>query len=197
MTTKEKILEAARELFRQKGVDGVNMRELAEAAGVNKGLLHYYYKTKQSIFKEVFSQEARMLLSDLQQIVRKDIALEEKISAIVDRYFQLLTENPKLPQFVLFEASRDADLMEEIPFPHIAKEVSGRLGEDLKKIGRFTAPGDGLQFLLDIISLCVFFFAMRPLVQQIFKDGEEDKLQEVAKHRKEHVKSLLIKSLQS
>ncbi len=59
--TRDRIVIAARELFVQHGQHGVNMRELAERAGVNKGLLHYYFKTKESIFREVFQHQAGRL----------------------------------------------------------------------------------------------------------------------------------------
>jgi len=55
--TRRRIVAAAEELFRAKGLDGVNMRELAEMAGVNKGLLHYYFKTKDQLLDAVVAEK--------------------------------------------------------------------------------------------------------------------------------------------
>ena len=52
--TEEKILKAAEEVFVQKGLDGARMQEIADKAGINKSLLHYYYRTKDKLFSKVF-----------------------------------------------------------------------------------------------------------------------------------------------
>ncbi|HEX2898201.1 MAG TPA: helix-turn-helix domain-containing protein, partial [Bacteroidia bacterium] len=52
--TEFRILEAARHIFQQKGFDGARMQEIADTAQINKGLLHYYFKSKDALFHKVF-----------------------------------------------------------------------------------------------------------------------------------------------
>ena len=66
--TKDKLLETAHSLFEEKGFDGVSMREIAEEAKVNKGLLHYYFKSKQAVFLGVFKIVSK-LLSPLKELI--------------------------------------------------------------------------------------------------------------------------------
>ncbi|MCK5169531.1 MAG: helix-turn-helix transcriptional regulator, partial [Bacteroidales bacterium] len=52
--TEQKIMDAAKEVFQQKGMTGARMQEIADKAGINKALLHYYYRTKEKLFEKVF-----------------------------------------------------------------------------------------------------------------------------------------------
>ena len=53
MNTEQKILDAAKDVFQQKGMTGARMQEIADKAGINKALLHYYYRTKDKLFEKV------------------------------------------------------------------------------------------------------------------------------------------------
>jgi AcrR family transcriptional regulator len=55
LNTEEKILEAAAQEFIQKGRSGARMQEIANNAGINKALLHYYYRSKDMLFESVFT----------------------------------------------------------------------------------------------------------------------------------------------
>ncbi|HNA17232.1 MAG TPA: helix-turn-helix domain-containing protein, partial [Ferruginibacter sp.] len=55
--TEQKILESARNVFIQKGLAGARMQDIADHAGVNKALLHYYFTSKDKLFNIVFEQE--------------------------------------------------------------------------------------------------------------------------------------------
>ena len=52
--TEERIFEAARKVFARKGRDGARMQEIADEAGINRALLHYYFRSKQGLFEAVF-----------------------------------------------------------------------------------------------------------------------------------------------
>ncbi|HEX2616892.1 MAG TPA: TetR/AcrR family transcriptional regulator [Flavobacteriales bacterium] len=191
--TRERIVAAARELFRTQGLDGVNMRELAEKAGVNKGLLHYYFKTKDSIFKEVFQHQAGLLYAAITHILEAQGPFESKVSAIVDRYFDLLGEMPSLPVFVLFEVQRDPRIIVDSPLREILMRVAGYLGPELKKRGLPPERADGIQFLLDLVSLCAFSFAMLPAISKALKLNKAQKTA-FLHERKRHILAVLAAS---
>ena len=52
--TREKIFRAATEIFEEKGYAAARMQEIADRAGINKALLHYYFTTKEQLFMAVF-----------------------------------------------------------------------------------------------------------------------------------------------
>jgi TetR/AcrR family transcriptional regulator len=77
--TEEKIFEAATEVFLDKGMDGARMQDIANHAGINKSLLHYYYRTKDHLFNAVFEMIAGKMFSKFSPVLDENLTLEEKI----------------------------------------------------------------------------------------------------------------------
>jgi len=108
-TTKEKIIQSAHDIFIRKGMDGARMQEIADEAGINKALLHYYFHSKEQLFKEVFYGILSKLIPGLVRIFKGEGTLLDKIEAIVTEYDKFMLRNPYLPQFVFREINRDPD----------------------------------------------------------------------------------------
>jgi AcrR family transcriptional regulator len=192
--TRRRIVDAARELFVKHGHDGVNMRELAERAGVNKGLLHYYFKTKDSIFKEVFQHQAGRLYTEVLDIVEGDGPFEGKVVAMVERYFVMLTEVPSLPVFVMFEVQRDPGMVARSPFRDTILRIAALIGPELRKRKLPPERTDGKQFLIDILSLCAFTFAMLPGISKVMKFTKAQRAS-FLEARKAHIIAVIQNSL--
>jgi AcrR family transcriptional regulator len=107
--TEQKILEAAEEVFQEKGFDGARMQEIADKANINKGLLHYYFKTKDSLFEAIFSIAFHTMIGQIQSIMSLEISLNERIDRIVDDFMSMLAKNPALPRFVITELNKNPD----------------------------------------------------------------------------------------
>lgn len=190
--TKEKLLETAHSLFEEKGFDGVTMRDISEGSGVNKGLLHYYFKSKQAIFIGVFKIVSKLIYVNLADILkREDIDFDGKIDLMVDSYFNMLTKHPRMPLFVLSELGKHPDFAE-------GSQLGSTLGEAVTLIDECIAetkpsePGEGFHFLISMVSLCVFPFMAAPITNAIRPDiySTQDQFVEA---RKVYVKQFLIK----
>ena len=105
----QKIVETAQILFTERGFDKTSMSEIAEAAGINRTALHYYFRTKEKMFQAVFGSIMQTVLPRIQLIFDEDIPLLEKFSKVVDEYFRIFRENPALPRFILGEINRDVE----------------------------------------------------------------------------------------
>ncbi|MBL7693706.1 MAG: TetR/AcrR family transcriptional regulator, partial [Ferruginibacter sp.] len=105
--TEQKILESARNVFIQKGLSGARMQDIADQAGVNKALLHYYFTSKDKLFNIVFEQEFANFFSSLAQVIASDQPLFEKIKKVVALDIEKLSQFPDMPIFVLNEVSRN------------------------------------------------------------------------------------------
>ena len=190
--TQNKIAETAREMFLEKGFDGVKMQELADRAGVNKGLLHHYFHNKQNLFDEVFTQAIDQLFGKIQDSLSKQGSLETKINSIIDAYFDMLIANPKLPIFVFFELNKNPEKVQELfNTQRVAIIVEG-LQKDNKKINQKNA----IHIILTIVSLSVFPFMARPIVLKMVKN--EENFSQLIAERRPMVKLLvsnLVKSL--
>ena len=108
-STKEKIVQAAQKVFIRKGMDGARMQEIADEAGINKALLHYYFHSKEQLFNELFYGILSRLIPGLIRIFQTDQPFMDKIVAIVSEYDAFMSKNPFLPQFVFREINRDPD----------------------------------------------------------------------------------------
>jgi AcrR family transcriptional regulator len=190
--TQNKIAETARELFLEKGFDGVKMQELADRAGVNKGLLHHYFKNKQSLFDEVFANAIDQLFGKIETGLLSEGSLEDKINLIVDAYFDMLISNPKLPIFVFFELNKDPELFHKL----FSTERISILINGLKKDNAIISEKNAIHIILTIVSLSVFPFMARPVVLKMVKN--EENFARLIEERRPMIKLLvsnLVKSL--
>src|ERR1700759_4757996 len=106
LSTEEKILSAAKKVFLTKGMDGARMQDIADEAGINKALLHYYFRSKDKLFEQIFLDVAGALLPRIFAILESDRGLFEKIESFCDEYISQLIETPYVPIFILNEIHR-------------------------------------------------------------------------------------------
>lgn len=105
--TEKKILEAAKEVFQQKGMDGARMQEIANAAGINKAMLHYYFRSKQLLFEAVFKNAFSLLSPQLNKVLNDDSSIEEKVKSFTHNYISFMKKHPYLPNFIIQESNRN------------------------------------------------------------------------------------------
>ena len=168
--TEQRILEAADAVFTRRGTDGARMQEIAEEAGVNKALLHYYYRTKDALAEAVFRHAATRFMPAVVDVMASDLELEEKVSQVVDRYLDQLSRRPYLPGYLISEITHHPDripkVFEAIAGNTIRRRVLAKLAVQIdERVAAGTmAPIDPRQFLVNLIALCVFPFAARPML---------------------------------
>lgn len=191
--TKDKILETAHLLFEEKGLNGVTMREISAKSGVNKGLLHYYFKSKQAIFLGVFRQVIKLVFINVSEILeRTDIDFDTKVDLLVDQYITLLSKHPKIPLFVMSELGKLPEFAEATQVGLTLKNAALLLEKNLKEV-KHVEPGDGFQFLFSLASLCVFPFMAAPIIE-IIRPNDLKNHAEFMESRKIYIKSILKKS---
>jgi len=196
INTEQKILEAAEEVFHEKGFDGARMQEIADKASINKGLLHYYFKTKDSLFEAIFSMAFRKMIAQIHSIVAMEISLDEKIDRIVDGYMFLISKNPALPRFVINELSKNPDRFIARNVTSDTRHTFAAFAASVQKeidAGNIR-PVDPLQLFMNMISMIIFPFIGRPMVQVVV--GLSDKeFSRLMQERKEHIKLFLKQAL--
>src|SRR6478735_10691909 len=94
LSTEEKILNAAKKVFLTKGMDGARMQDIADKAGINKALLHYYFRSKDKLFERIFIEEAQKFMPRVTHIMLSEMTLFEKIEKFVGEYIDTLIQNP-------------------------------------------------------------------------------------------------------
>src|SRR3569833_2657629 len=96
-TTETKLLDAAHAVFLRVGTAGARMQEIADEAGVNKALLHYYFRSKERLAAAVFERVARGLFARLGMVAMSDIDLETKVRRIIAAYLDEFLRTPYAP----------------------------------------------------------------------------------------------------
>jgi TetR/AcrR family transcriptional regulator len=194
--TEEKIFNAATDVFVDKGMDGARMQDIASHAGINKALLHYYFRTKDQLFNAVFEMIARKMLKKFAPVFDEHLSLEEKIRFFFREHITFLQENPKLPGFILNEINRNPDrikkILKNVDFENLWQKLYDQHKEELKKynISESTMP----QIMVSIASMSVFPFAARGLIEGILGKIGVD-FNDFIEQRKEFAAEFVIKAI--
>jgi AcrR family transcriptional regulator len=101
--TREDILEAAAQVFRQKGFHGTSMENIAKAVGLQKASLYHHVSSKQEILLALLDRALELLLERISAISSQDIPADEKLKQMVRGYLRILAENTDLSSVLLFE----------------------------------------------------------------------------------------------
>ncbi len=175
--TEQRILDAARTVFLRRGTAGARMQEIAREARVNQALLHYYFRSKERLSAAVLQQVASRIFPALVQTLGGDLSLDEKVERLVTIYLDTLSQNLFVPGYLLSEAHHDPD--------RVRRLLAGAIGTDPKSVAPMLInnlerqinervqkgtmrPIKAQQFIINLISLCVFPFAARPMLSSVF-----------------------------
>lgn len=105
-----RIVDAARQLFIERGFVGTSMSDIASRAGINRPTLHYYFRTKERMFDAVFGGIVGTLVPRVKDIVlQPDRPIGERVASVVDAYYDVFGATPGLPMFIVREMHRDFD----------------------------------------------------------------------------------------
>lgn len=181
--TEDKIAEAAREVFVEKGMSGARMQEIADKAGINKSLLHYYFRSKEKLFNFVFAKLTNRIGKMISSTMNERVSVEEKVKQFTETYIDILLKNPFLPNFILNEITRNPD--------SIVKQFTESKVEPIKYLEplnkQLKTEGYSIQandFIINLLSLVIFPIAARPLLQRLIFDGNSHEYKEYIKARK-------------
>jgi TetR/AcrR family transcriptional regulator len=170
--TEAKILAAARKVFVREGTAGARMQEIAAEAGVNQALLHYYFRSKDRLAQAVFKEAAGRLMPAILALLGSDASIEDKVERFVHLYIDNVRQSPFLPGYILAELHHHPDRIESlrdaagIDPKLLGAVLVGKLGKQIKarvKEGTMR-PISPEQFVVNLLSLSVFPFAARPML---------------------------------
>ena len=175
-STEEKILAAAEETFVIDGYEGARMQNIANKAGINKAMLHYYFRSKEMLFEKIFEMKSKFFFPAVKDMMlREEGTFIDKMEEFVERYMEFLTRYPFIPFFVIrtVNSSGTAGFIEKLPIKiQLAETVSSSYQKDKEK--GLVSELDPNQFLISVIGMCVFPFLGRPVLKVAFKIENDD-----------------------
>ena len=195
-TTEQKILQAAKKVFIANGMMGARMQEIADEAGINKALLHYYFKSKEQLFEQIFKEAASRLFPKINFIFESDLPLFEKIEKFVDEYITVAIESPFIPLFVINEINRDPKFFMKNVWQKANRPNPAKF---LQQIEREVKAGtikeiSPVHLLMNLISMTIFPFVAKPMFQ-LNLGLDELQFSMLMEQRRQEIPRILIQSI--
>ena len=179
-------MDAAEQLFAQRGYEAATMAEIAAGAGVSRGTPAYFYRSKEDLYRAVLGRAFAETV-DLVRSTDFKIGFEEAISVAVGRYLDFLASRPNFVRLVIRDCLNGGRFLEGLP-EHVAA-----LAEGMRAIREGSEPlrneVDPRHLLLSAISMCWFPIVASSLTADLGFDPES---RAFADERKRHVAALLV-----
>lgn len=189
LPTEEKIKEAAKKLFTQKGFAATRTRDIAEEAGINLALLNYYFRSKEKLFELVMNENIHLFLGVMiENINNNPRPFEEQLDFIVSHYIDLLLGNPDLPFFVL-NLLQSGKLPNDDNNDPLLRNIQQMRGSFLKNIQDAMEKGEiknmhPLHIIANLMGLIIFPFIARSLLMARAGDISQNEFEQLMIERK-------------
>ncbi|MGA8764025.1 MAG: TetR/AcrR family transcriptional regulator [Candidatus Sulfotelmatobacter sp.] len=166
------ILHAAAREFAEHGIAGARTEAIAREARVNKALLYYYFKDKETLHGAVLDNAFSGLKASVFQVLDSDLPPREKIMAYVGAYFDFIASNQVYPRLMQREMMR----AREGRSPHFDKLVKNYFQPIFVRVGELLRQGiakgefrnvDPAHFVPSMVAMIVFYFSSAPVMKKI------------------------------
>jgi len=195
LSAEEKILEAAKHVFITKGMSGARMQDIADAAGINKAMLHYYFRSKEKLFEKIFADAFEKLFPKLTSILDSNESIFKKIEMICTEYITQIQAMPYLPVFVISEVNRQPEVFLKQVWSKRKPPVKAFIEMIQTSISKGEIkPTNPFHLLLNIISLCIFPVMAQPLFLQVTGVSKKD-FHAMMEERKKIVPQIINQSI--
>ncbi len=197
--TENRIIQAATDVFLEKGRDGARMQDIADRAGINKALLHYYFRSKNRLYEKVFESVVEFFLRHLLEAAQVQQDLPQMLRSFINEYIDTLARHPQVVQFVLWEIRHGGE-----NFARAAKKVFENHGYTTIPLIAKTRealergeirPVDPVHFTLSLIGMCLYPFIARPVIERVIP-GVEVRSPAFLERRKEEIFRLVWEGIQ-
>ena len=173
--TEQAILDAAKQVFITKGYAGAQMQKIADLAGVNKALIHYYFRSKQKLFDHVLQNILKTIMKPLFVILQKPLSVADKLKDFINSYTDTLNDNPHIPLFMLHQLSTNKTMIVKFYNAEIKSKLEKFINEIITNSTATpeTAATDPRQLFVSFISMLAFPFVAKDIFSALFNLSPE------------------------
>jgi AcrR family transcriptional regulator len=169
----EKIFNAAKDEFIEKGYDGARMQSIADRAGMSKAALHYYYRSKEKLFKKVAGFIFNLVFDHIQQKIAEDMSFEEKVKFFIDMYITTVVHHRKMAFFLFSELMKHPQILDEL-FSK-GKKISNIFTAYETEVAKGTIRAvDPRHLMLNVVSMCLYPVLGQQLIIRILGFSEKE-----------------------
>ena len=196
----KRILWVAERLFLEKGFSGTSTTEIAKTVGCNQALIHYYFRTKEKLFWDVFAPKVEQVVEYLDAPLDESIDFIERIRNVIDFYFGILELDERLAPFIVNELIMNPERWNKFRDRYLRNESrSSAFNRFENMVNEEVTKGtirniEPIDLLMNIMSLTISAFIVAP---KGFASDECDKSARKAylDHRREDVKELIVSGI--
>jgi TetR/AcrR family transcriptional regulator len=181
IATEQKIIAAAEEVFLRDGYSGARMQDIADLAGINKALLHYYFRSKDKLFEKIFEEKAKYIFPQMEELFDKGHSFEDLIKAFIERYINVISANPFVPLFIIATLNKpdNQHLIQKMPFHVLQNLMKAYLNDYQAGKVRELNP---FHLVISIFAMCAMPFMAKPLLMK-FTNSSNDAFNELMQQR--------------
>lgn len=189
--TEELIKKTAKRLFFVEGKFNATTQEIADAAGVNRTLINYYFRSRDNLFNSIFEDAIRKEEKQREVILYSDLPFKKRVEQYIEDSIKMGQEYPYLETYIVSRINDGCFYQNEEDYKRFMKKFQADFDKEVEA-GNIEKV-DLIQFILNIASLVTFPLAVRPLFQQSMRltDKEYDK---IISNRKEVIMKILFKN---
>ena len=190
--TEKLIKETAKRVFFQKGLLNATTQQIADEAGVNRALIHYYFRSRDQLFKAILEEAVNETRNKVDSIFNSDEPFKVKISKYLDVFIDRNAEFPYMQNFIITEIMQDPEKMKEHfsrKRNHMLKHIVPPLTKEIES-GNMEAI-DPEHFIVNMMSMCSYPLVAKPFIQNMF--SYDDKMyRKFLKERKQVIYKVLF-----
>lgn len=191
--TYELIINTAKQLFFKEGKFNATTQEIADAAGVNRTLINYYFRSRNTLFELILKEAKEEEIKKQEIIVMSDLPVREKLELFMDHFFEMAKEYPYMEIYIVTQMNQTGMLSFKnndhikrmLDKFYVALEVEMASG-NIEKM-------EPIQFILNFISMLSFPVCMRPLIQESMELSNEE-YEKILSDRKQVILKSIFKN---
>ena len=195
VNTEQHLKDTARRIFLKEGKMLATTQEIADAAGVNRTLLHYYFRSRDALFDIVFQEALTQLRKRIHEVIGSKLVFRDKIESLIQVFYEELTELPYLETFIALQLNQEPHKYQElfIHLPGGKERIKNFLKEIQEEMEKGSIPEmKPINYFINLFSLMAYPYVARPIYKNLFglSDTSYNKL---LPERKDIIMSLLFK----
>tara|TARA_R110001592_G_scaffold59814_2_gene181688 strand:- start:233 stop:832 length:600 start_codon:yes stop_codon:yes gene_type:complete len=187
--TEELIKNTAKRLFFGEGKFNATTQEIADAAGVNRSLINYYFRSRDKLFEIIFKDAQDNEQERTKSIMFSELPFKAKIEEFIDNSFAIAREYPFLELYLVTQFNQRSYCKYEHDMDWMLKKFYEEFEVEMTK-GTISKM-DPIQFILNMASLISFPIAMRPLFQKSMSLSDEQ-YEKILSDRKQIIMNTLF-----
>ena len=189
-----RIREVAQQLFFEQGYAATSTTQIAKEVGCTQALVHYYYRTKENLFRQIFLEQVLAALNVIGRSLANEESFDRFIEQAISMYFDALSSNPRLPFFVLEELVNNPErrkymrenFVKNPTYAMLYMQLDARLKQE-QQAGHITKI-DPFDLMITIASLTVFTFVSLPMFQDLLSQTDDQVREYIARRKSEIIR---------